>query len=328
MKTTRERASNHPPCPGDASLAPQPDPTCDRAAKVSELCQLARQQGRVTDDDIYESLPEALMTPEGIEAIYAQLRDRGVQVVREAELKAEVKPTRGRPERLDDPVQMYLREVRRIRSLTRGEEIAIFQRIEAAEASIREVFHGLGLTASEQLALAEGWLSGSPKAELPRRHSLNYAQVCAQLEAQVAEIDRAKQEIVVAHLWLVVQIARRYSDSGLALLDLIQEGNLGLMKAVGRFDYRRGYRFSSWATWGIREAISRAVANQSRLIRIPVHVYARTRSLLSIQRQLGQELGHRAYARGNSRGHEPPRGEDSRRPPQPPASDLPRFARG
>jgi RNA polymerase primary sigma factor len=103
--------------------------------------------------------------------------------------------------------------------------------------------------------------------------------------------DRAKAELIEANLRLVVSIAKRYTNRGLQFLDLIQEGNIGLMKAVDKFEYRRGYKFSTYGTWWIRQAIARAIADQSRMIRIPVHVVEATNKLLRTSRQLVQELG-------------------------------------
>jgi RNA polymerase primary sigma factor len=129
---------------------------------------------------------------------------------------------------------------------------------------------------------------GVPYDELKR--------VIGEVRAGEAETDTAKQELIVANLRLVVSIAKKYTNRGLQFLDLIQEGNIGLMKAVDKFEYRRGYKFSTYATWWIRQAITRAIADQARTIRIPVHMIETINKLTRTQRQLVQELGREPTA--------------------------------
>lgn len=166
---------------------------------------------------------------------------------------------------IEDPVRMYLKEIGKVPLLSAEEEIALAQKMEAGEL------------AKEQLEEAEdGSLDEEQEEEL--RELAN-------------EGDYAKKKLAEANLRLVVSIAKRYVGRGMLFLDLIQEGNLGLIKAVEKFDYRKGYKFSTYATWWIRQAITRAIADQARTIRIPVHMVETINKLIRVSRQLLQELG-------------------------------------
>ncbi len=167
-----------------------------------------------------------------------------------------------------DPVRMYLREIGRVPLLTGPEEVALAQQIES------------GLHASEHLAVLEA------SGELA---SLDFTER-RRLERVIRKGERAKSELTQANLRLVVSIAKRYAGRGMQLLDLIQEGNLGLMRAVEKFDYTKGFKFSTYATWWIRQAITRAIADQARTIRIPVHMVESINKVHRIQRQMSQEM--------------------------------------
>ena len=166
-----------------------------------------------------------------------------------------------------DPVRMYLKEIGKVPLLTAAEEIDLAMKIEA------------GVAAGEQLEKAD-----AGEIELERRDLRRLTRI------EEVGFD-AKQQLIEANLRLVVSIARRYVGRGMLFLDLIQEGNLGLIRAVEKFDYRKGFKFSTYATWWIRQAITRAIADQARTIRIPVHMVETINKLVRIQRQLLQELG-------------------------------------
>ena len=167
-----------------------------------------------------------------------------------------------------DPVRVYLKEIGRVALLTGPEEVTLARRIEAGSQAAVRLAELAAAGRLEELALT------------PRRR----------LERTARDGERAKSELIQANLRLVVSIAKRYVGRGMQLLDLIQEGNLGLMRAVEKFDYTKGFKFSTYATWWIRQAITRAIADQARTIRIPVHMVESINKVHRIQRQMMQEL--------------------------------------
>ncbi len=175
---------------------------------------------------------------------------------------------------IEDPVRMYLKEIGKVPLLTAEEEIDLAQTMED------------GAKATERLTEIEEQLEGCSEDE---KGALN-----EEIDQQKELVDigeSAKKKLAEANLRLVVSIAKRYVGRGMLFLDLIQEGNLGLIKAVEKFDYRKGYKFSTYATWWIRQAITRAIADQARTIRIPVHMVETINKLIRVSRQLLQELG-------------------------------------
>ncbi len=184
-----------------------------------------------------------------------------------------VVPDEDKPLALDEPppgidlVKAYLREIGKVALLTAVEEVELSKRIEA------------GLFAAEKL----------------RQHTVGEVKIPAALRRDLAEIDRdgdrAKRHLLEANLRLVVSLAKRYQGRGLDLLDLVQEGNLGLVRAVEKFDYAKGYKFSTYATWWIRQALQRALADQGRTIRVPVHMAELITKVTRVRRELTQSLG-------------------------------------
>lgn len=165
---------------------------------------------------------------------------------------------------VSDPVRMYLQEIGRVPLLNAQSEVELAMQREA------------GLRAAEKFEKEEDDLDSTERVILQR----------ARIQG-----DRARQRLVEANLRLVVSIAKKYVGRGMPLLDLIQEGNLGLMRAVEKFDYRRGFKFSTYASWWIRQAVTRALADQGRTIRVPVHMVETINKLAAVQRNLSQELG-------------------------------------
>ena len=175
---------------------------------------------------------------------------------------------------VEDPVRMYLKEICKVPLLSAEEEIELAQKMEA------------GAVATEKIAILEERMEDADDAELAE-----LKEEIANLQKDVDLGSEAKKRLAEANLRLVVSIAKRYVGRGMLFLDLIQEGNLGLIKAVEKFDYRKGYKFSTYATWWIRQAITRAIADQARTIRIPVHMVETINKLIRVSRQLLQELG-------------------------------------
>lgn len=175
---------------------------------------------------------------------------------------------------IEDPVRMYLKEIGKVSLLSAEEEIELAKKMEE------------GAVAREKIAILKKRVQDADEDE-----AAECLEECQKLQKAADEGDEAKKSLAEANLRLVVSIAKRYVGRGMLFLDLIQEGNLGLIKAVEKFDYRKGYKFSTYATWWIRQAITRAIADQARTIRIPVHMVETINKLIRVSRQLLQELG-------------------------------------
>jgi RNA polymerase primary sigma factor len=232
----------------------------------------AREQGAVALADIAGALDASDLPAHAIDGVVRMLTDEGIDILDVAPEEADShRGPAGHAEEsrrpvTSDLVRIYLREIGRVPLLTAEDEVELAKSIEA------------GLFAEEKLA------GGSPYPGAAR----------ADLALLAAEGLRAKQRLIEANLRLVVSIAKRYIGRGLGFLDLIQEGNLGLIRAVEKFDYTKGYKFSTYATWWIRQAITRAIADQARTIRIPVHMVETINKMARVQRQLHQEFGREA----------------------------------
>ena len=175
---------------------------------------------------------------------------------------------------IEDPVRMYLKEIGKVPLLSAEEEIELAKNMEA------------GAVSKEKIAILKSREENATEEELAE-----IKEEIKNLQKDLDAGDEAKKRLAEANLRLVVSIAKRYVGRGMLFLDLIQEGNLGLIKAVEKFDYRKGYKFSTYATWWIRQAITRAIADQARTIRIPVHMVETINKLIRVSRQLLQELG-------------------------------------
>lgn len=241
-------------------------PTTSVEELKKRILERGKKRGSVTLDEInlevgrLAETREELNEAEIFEELMTDLNAAGIDVVEETEEeKAEADEEAAAEEAvaaglaLDDPVRMYLKEIGRVPLLSMNDEKNLAMKIEAGER------------------------------ELERNGSIN--------STIVTTGEEAKRQLTEANLRLVVSIAKKYVGRGMLFLDLIQEGNLGLIRAVEKFDYRKGYKFSTYATWWIRQAITRALADQARTIRIPVHMVETINRLIKISRQLLQELG-------------------------------------
>jgi len=231
---------------------------------LEELVLRGKQRGFLVMSEIQQELEDAEAHPESFDEVFVVLRERRV-VIREDsdDLLAATALSGDELVHVSDPVRMYLQEIGRYPLLTPQQEVELAMQMEA------------GLRAEEKLE-AGGELGSAERTILDRA---------------VRQADRARKRLVEANLRLVVSIAKKYVGRGLGLLDLIQEGNLGLIRAVEKFDYRKGFKFSTYATWWIRQAVTRALADQGRTIRVPVHMVETINKLAQSQRALMQDLG-------------------------------------
>ena len=240
---------------------------------LTHLLKIGREKGFVSYDEVLHVMPEAENDIEQLDDIFASLLEQGISVgpIKEDNSPEEKKgaPDSGEEDEfdlsqieIDDSISLYLKEIGRVPLLTAAEEVDLAKRMEAGRDS---------------------------------QHHLNHEQVDWEEREQLLWLVRdgraAQEHLIKANSRLVVSVAKKYVGRGVPFLDLIQEGNIGLIRAVKKFDYCRGYKFSTYATWWIRQAVTRAIADQGRTIRVPVHMYEQINRLTRTSRQLVQELG-------------------------------------
>ena len=262
------------------------------AEKLAELLDKGKKKGKLSSGELMDVLEEMDLESDQLDKFYDAMENMGIDTAGEdylPELVDEVPPLEEIEEipeeeivdpntlvdsfGIDDPVRMYLKEIGKVNLLTPEEEIQLAQDMGAGDAAKAQM---------EELEAA---------SSVGEEISLSPEEAKA-LKQAIKRGEAAKQRLAEANLRLVVSIAKRYVGRGMLFLDLIQEGNLGLIKAVEKFDYTKGYKFSTYATWWIRQAITRAIADQARTIRIPVHMVETINKVIRVSRQLLQELGH------------------------------------
>ncbi len=256
--------------------------------KLKDLFVKGKKKGKLDSSELSEVLDEMDLDSDQMDRIYDSLEQVGIEVGSEeflVDLPDDTEPPMeeiaGIEEEelvdpntlvdsfnIDDPVRMYLKEIGKVPLLTADEEVELATAMTA------------GHSAHDRIEAAQ-----EAGEEIP-------AEEMARLQEDIKAGEDAKKALAEANLRLVVSIAKRYVGRGMLFLDLIQEGNLGLIKAVEKFDYTKGYKFSTYATWWIRQAITRAIADQARTIRIPVHMVETINKVIRVSRQLLQELGH------------------------------------
>ncbi len=269
-------------------MVPEEDP-------LDYLLRTGKENGSVTYDEIMAAIPEVESNMELLEDIFLTLFDHGIEVrdmkeeapdtaeeFLDLDLDLDLEEDKEEPDKkeaakeavdlsqnidlsqieMDDSISLYLKEIGRVPLLTAEEEVELAKRMERGQLAKQRLEEGVDDPIEQEYLL---WV--------------------------VRDGERAQEHLIKANSRLVVSVAKKYVGRGVPFLDLIQEGNIGLIRAVNKFDYRRGYKFSTYATWWIRQAVTRAIADQGRTIRVPVHMYEQINRLTRTSRQLVQELG-------------------------------------
>ena len=261
---------------------------------LRDLLALGKKNGKLSLKEIADALQTLELESEDIDKVYETIENMGIEIegtdvlapVNQDDDDFEVADVEEVPEEelvdtsalaegfaIDDPVRMYLKEIGKVDLLSPDEELKLAEQMTA------------GAEAIEAINKLEADRAAGLENPMTEEEEKNYRKA-------IKTGDRAKKRLAEANLRLVVSIAKRYVGRGMLFLDLIQEGNLGLIKAVEKFDSSKGFKFSTYATWWIRQAITRAIADQARTIRIPVHMVETINKVIRVSRQLLQELGH------------------------------------
>ena len=262
--------------------------TVVEAEEAWELLQAGRQAGKLTAEEITITLDELSYDAAQIDEFYSMLEELHIEVVPIEEEPEEESLDLEAPDVSTDALQLFLKDIGKVDLLTAPQEIELAKRIERGDHSAKQAMVEANLRLVVSIAkryrnqglpfldlIQEGTIGLVRAAEkFDYRKGFKFSTYATWWIRQAVAVDGeiAKKQLTEANLRLVVSIAKRYVGRGMALLDLVQEGNLGLIRAVEKFDYTKGFKFSTYATWWIRQAITRAIADQARTIRIPVHM--------------------------------------------------------
>ena len=277
----------------------------EKKITIRELIETGKRNGKLTTKEINEAIEETGFDVEQIDKLYETLERNSVEIVDEPDPEADAftlteasvdmfeSALSAEGVAIDDPVKVYLKEIGRVPLLTPDEEIklalAIQEGNKAVETKKEKFAPVLEVEQNKKLSIRDR--NEAMNAVLDT-YSAAQREELKTLDKLISQGDRAKQRLSEANLRLVVSIAKRYVGRGMQFLDLIQEGNLGLIKAVEKFDHTKGFKFSTYATWWIRQAITRAIADQARTIRIPVHMVETINKVKKVSSQLLHEYGH------------------------------------
>jgi RNA polymerase primary sigma factor len=285
--------------------------------KTKKLIREGKKKGHLTYEEIHDILPDEVISPQDLDDILSALDELNIEVVSSTEefhrkKTTTTKKTTPQVERakFSDPVRAYLHQMGRIPLLVREEEISLAKTIEEGIKKIKKILEKLIAEDIFSLMVKKKNLANvvyqlinamdkETKGLLPEGYMEREWEIKKEkfqkhlpfLQEEAEKVRIAKEKMIQSNLRLVVSIAKKYINRGLSLLDLIQEGNMGLMRAVDKFEYKRGYKFSTYATWWIRQAITRAIADQARTIRIPVHMIETINRLARVSQKFVQTYG-------------------------------------
>ena len=281
----------------------------EKKITIRELIETGKRNGKLTTKEINEAIEETGFDVEQIDKLYETLERNSVEIVDEPDPEADAftlteasvdmfeSALSAEGVAIDDPVKVYLKEIGRVPLLTPDEEIKLALAIQEGNKAVE--------TKKEKFAPVLEVEQNKKRSIRDRNEAMNAVldtysaaqrEELKTLDKLISQGDRAKQRLSEANLRLVVSIAKRYVGRGMQFLDLIQEGNLGLIKAVEKFDHTKGFKFSTYATWWIRQAITRAIADQARTIRIPVHMVETINKVKKVSSQLLHQNGHEPTA--------------------------------
>ncbi|MDI6703622.1 MAG: sigma-70 family RNA polymerase sigma factor [bacterium] len=260
--------------------------------EIEALIEKGKEEGFVTYSEIEEIFTPLSIWHPHLEDLFSRLEERNIEVIEEEPIG---KVIEGK-EVVKDSVRAYLEEIGQIPLLTHEQEVEIAKKIERLQSKIRDIEVKFGVSTSKLKRLFKGWRDKNIKKEafpkaLQGITEEEIQHIIQEIDRLHDEVSKNKQRFVEANLRLVIKVAKKYANQGLPFLDLINEGNIGLMRAVDKFDYKQGYKFSTYAIWWIKHAITRAIAEKARTIRVPVYILEVISKFIKITRNLVQELG-------------------------------------